>query len=315
MIMDGEAIATLLRKPTGFFCQGDSGVGERGTTAATMTGETMKAVSRQVLHRVVRHLLGLRCHVPAHARVIFAYHDVSAASAPHHSPHYSTDPDTFERHLDLLQRHFSLVGLDDIVSTEGNGSPTGRPRAALTFDDGFASVLHTVRPILARRGVPFALFLNRRAVLENHLHYQAPFGAPAVPAGTRVYLDGDQVAELARAGILVGSHGTDHQPLAGRSADELQARIGDNKAYLEGLLGQPVRHFALPYGKKEFYDRRTLAFCYAAGHSHVYTTNPTLFSAADLRPQTPVPRIGVTNESDSDLLFLLNRPLLRRLDL
>jgi peptidoglycan/xylan/chitin deacetylase (PgdA/CDA1 family) len=172
-----------------------------------------------------------------------------------------------------------------------------------------------VLPLLAERRVPFALFVNRRAVLENRLDYQPPFGAPALPPGRRMYLNPDEVLALARGGVLVGSHGTDHQPLSGRTADELQARIGDNKLFLEQLLDRPVHHFALPYGKKEFYDRRAVAFCYATGHTHVYTTNPTLFSAEDLRPQTPIPRIGVTNESDSDLLFLLNRPLLRRLDL
>src|SRR3954468_8864642 len=109
---------------------------------------------KAILRRAARLLLGRRFLLPPSKRAVLAYHDVSAPTAAQHSPHYSTRPDTLKRHLDLLQRHCHLVTLDEIVRSEIPPGMHARPLVALTFDDGFLSVLECAQPILAERRIP-----------------------------------------------------------------------------------------------------------------------------------------------------------------
>jgi peptidoglycan/xylan/chitin deacetylase (PgdA/CDA1 family) len=267
-----------------------------------------------LVRRVARAALGWRSFLPARKRAIFAFHDVSPSSAPQHSPHYSTEPDTFARQLDFLQELFELVSLDRIV---GPGPPGPRPLAALTFDDGFLSVGERVQPLLQARDVPFTLFAAGRAVREGRLDYLASFALPVPGPGQRFFLNATELIALHRAGVPIGSHGATHRPLADCSDDDLGPEIFGNKGFLEELIGAPVPHFGLPYGKKEHYDERSLARCRAAGHTHVFGTNPTLFESSDLGGfvNRPVPRIDLTGASRDQILFLLNRTLLRRIDI
>ncbi|MCU1485140.1 MAG: polysaccharide deacetylase [Actinomycetia bacterium] len=269
---------------------------------------------RSALRRLAVEVVGRRSLLPASRRVVLLYHDVSERSAAVHSPDYSTTPATFARHLDRFERTVRFTSLDEVVDP---ATPSAdRPLAALTFDDGFRSVLEVAAPELRRRGIPFTVFVNGRAVRDGSLDYLAGVQGPRA-GGTRPYLDADELVELSRSGAVIGSHTTGHRPLAGLDDAELAAEIDANKAYLESIVDVPVDHLALPYGKRRHYDERALARAFAAGHRWVHGTNPTTFTAADAQgfDHRPVPRIGFTEETDRELLFLLNRPLVRRLDL
>jgi len=268
----------------------------------------VKAIAR----RAARLALGWRSLLPASKRAVFVYHDVSAPDEPQHSPQYSTRPEIFVQQLDLLQREFQIVSLDQVVAPTPPGE---RPLAALTFDDGFTSVRTRVQPLLAERRLPFTLFINGRAVREGRLDYLAQYDPP--PQGPGFYLDATGVLALQKAGVQIGNHGTSHKPLSGCTDAELNEEIVQNRGYLEELIGQPVRHFALPYGKKEHYDARALARCFSAGHTHVHSTNPSIFDADAVGGFSvqPVPRIGLRDESASEIRFLINRALVKRIDL
>jgi len=274
---------------------------------------------KTLLRRAARLVLGRRSWLPAAKRAIVVYHDISAPGAPQHSPHYSTRPEVFRRHLDVLQRNFHLVALDEIVAP-GPAGPAGRgakPRVAITFDDGFATVREKAEPFLAERGIPFALFVNAQAVSEGRLSYLSDFSPPPQPPGARFYLGASDIDALARKGVLIGNHSASHRALARCTDGELDEEIVAGKEYLDALLGHPVRHFAIPYGKRQHYDDRAVARCFASGHSHVYSTNPVLFDAKSLAVSSrrPLPRIGLTNETVEELLFLLNRPLFQRIEI
>jgi peptidoglycan/xylan/chitin deacetylase (PgdA/CDA1 family) len=65
----------------------------------------------------------------------------------------------FERHLDLIGRHFRFVGLDEIGEAARAGLPFEEPVAAVTFDDGYQDVFDHALPILKRKGIPAAAFV------------------------------------------------------------------------------------------------------------------------------------------------------------
>lgn len=115
-------------------------------------------------------------------RYIFLFHDVSDLEAPQHNTDvslglwpYSYTTSDFVALLDLYERLFELISLDDIVAER----PAGKKRnfASISFDDGFFSVLDVAFPILKARGIPFSIFINKDAAQRNRL-----------PASTRVLL-------------------------------------------------------------------------------------------------------------------------------
>lgn len=84
----------------------------------------------------------------------------------------NTRPGTFAAHLDLLDRLYHVVPLDDILRP---GDATGRPRIAITFDDGYRSMIQHALPLLRSHGHTATAFLvtdvigNERFVWVNEL--------------------------------------------------------------------------------------------------------------------------------------------------
>jgi peptidoglycan/xylan/chitin deacetylase (PgdA/CDA1 family) len=65
----------------------------------------------------------------------------------------------FERHLDLIGRHFRFATLDEIGERLASGEPFTERVAAVTFDDGYRDNYEQAFPILMRKGIPAAIFV------------------------------------------------------------------------------------------------------------------------------------------------------------
>ncbi len=246
-------------------------------------------------------------------RFIFLYHDISDPDAPQHSALYSTRVRGFRQQVELLARHFKLVSLDEIVTQTRDGTER---LASLTFDDGFLSVREEALPFLSSRGIPFAVFINRAAVNDNRLFYGAETPDINRSYDRKVFLDEEDVKHLAGRGVCIGSHSSTHRVLSACGDEELREEVLENKVYVESLIGGEAKHLALPFGKREHYDERVLRFCYSVGHDYIYTTNPTYFIGAHpSSARRPIPRVTFLNESKEEMLFYINRPLLKTIDI
>ena len=81
--------------------------------------------------------------------------DDRAAELPHRNE-LCVGPVAFERLLRWLRQHFDCLALMDLLRSPGNG----RPRVALTFDDGWRdNALHAF-PLLQKYQVPASIFLS-----------------------------------------------------------------------------------------------------------------------------------------------------------
>jgi peptidoglycan/xylan/chitin deacetylase (PgdA/CDA1 family) len=85
--------------------------------------------------------------------------------------------------------------------------------------------------------------------------------------------------------IEIGAHTTTHRALRLLSPDEVAADIGDNKRYLEKLLGRPVGWFAYPYGPPSIGGTREAEIVRKLGFRGAVTTDPgALFPAQAAAP-------------------------------
>ena len=263
-----------------------------------------------VLKKVLTKGLSRRVLTGPHKRFVFLYHDISDPHAPQHSPLYSTQVEKFKSQVEFFARHFKFVSLEEVVT---NGSPQAQRLASITFDDGFLSVKNEALPFLQAKGIPFTVFVNSMAVKQNRLFYGADVASINRSYEGKVFLDEDDLKHLAAKGVAIGNHSSTHKVLAECDEATLRAEVLDNKVYLEGLTGTAVKHLALPFGKREHYNEQVLNFCYSVGHDYVYSTNPTSFEAA--RGRRLIPRVAILNEGAEELIFMINRPLLKKIDI
>jgi peptidoglycan/xylan/chitin deacetylase (PgdA/CDA1 family) len=94
--------------------------------------------------------------------LIVGYHRVVAdfeATARNEMPSMLTSTEMFERHLDLIGRHFRFATLDEIGEHLATGEPFTERVAAVTFDDGYRDNYEHAFPILKGKGIPAAIFV------------------------------------------------------------------------------------------------------------------------------------------------------------
>ena len=94
--------------------------------------------------------------------LILGYHrvvDDFDATAQREMPSMLTSVEMFERHLELVGRHFRFTTLDDIGARLASGQPFTERVAAVTFDDGYRDNYEQAFPILQKKGIPAAVFV------------------------------------------------------------------------------------------------------------------------------------------------------------
>jgi peptidoglycan/xylan/chitin deacetylase (PgdA/CDA1 family) len=101
-------------------------------------------------------------------------------------------------------------------------------------------------------------------------------------------LTDDMLRTLIRNNIDIGGHTVNHPILTHIDDQTAQREIVDNKIHLERIIGQPVRLFAYPNGRRPLdYDERHVALVAGAGYDAAFTTVSGAASAAYPRFEMP----------------------------
>lgn len=161
-------------------------------------------------------------------------------------------PDEFERLLDGLQADgVAIVPLAELLAGRAAGAGD---RVALTFDDGFRSVHAEALPQLARRRLPFLVYVVAGWIGRDNRW-------PGQPAAIeRFELMGEsELRELVAAGGELGGHSMNHVDCRGLDAATAQRELVDARTTLEQRFGVAVRHFAWPYGRFDAASRARIA--------------------------------------------------------
>lgn len=99
------------------------------------------------------------------------YHSVSDVYLPHISNLYQPKSSAgFEKDLDFILKHYEPVGLDFIKKLDLHKAD--KPVFFLSFDDGLKEVHSIIAPILQRKGIPAAVFVNSAFVDNKALFFR-----------------------------------------------------------------------------------------------------------------------------------------------
>jgi len=118
--------------------------------------------------------------------VVLGFHDILNSPDPLQPD--AIDAAHFELMLDWIQENFEVVNLEDALK---DSKPSTKPRASLTFDDGYPSWVEVVMPKLLKRGMHATFFVTTAGLDEGiHWHQRITRIVRAIPEGTCLKVDG-----------------------------------------------------------------------------------------------------------------------------
>ena len=161
-------------------------------------------------------------------------------------------PDALERQVTwLLRRGYVPATFWEVVHR-----PPARRSFAVTFDDGWVSVLREGFPILERLGVPATVFVAS-ALVDTH---ERPLQGAVLdewqggPHAHELHcLSWDELRGLAESGWEIGAHSLTHPLLTQLEDERLERELRESKLRCEEALRRPCRTMAYPTG--DFDDR------------------------------------------------------------
>lgn len=144
----------------------------------------------------------------------------------------------------------------------------GKNFVAVTFDDGFASTIEKVVPVLIDKSIPATFFIPT-AYLGNEASWitdteRRKLVGPIISIDRLQLLSKDSYASI-------GSHGVNHQRLSSIKDDEAFLELVESKKILETITGTKITMHSFPFGE---YDSRHVSMAKQAGYDFVFTIDP-----------------------------------------
>jgi len=169
----------------------------------------------------------------------------------------------FERQMDMILKKSYPVFAD----IEGP-LDKGQNYAAVTFDDGFQSVLKNAIPKMRERKIPATIFIpsgyfgKRPGWINNTNHEDA----------NEIVMTKEQVKNLPDDLIKIGSHCVTHPHLTKLEEKEARMELVESKKSLERILKKNINLLSFPHGA---YNQQVIEWSREAGYRRVFSNIPT----------------------------------------
>lgn len=109
------------------------------------------------------------------------------------------------------------------------------------------------------------------------------------------FLSLQQLTALSRGqGVSIGSHSMSHRPLSTLPLPEARDELAMSRAWLEAVIGKPVRHVAYPFGSRSDCDHREFSLAAETGYTLGLTTRPGNVYAAHSQALLAIPRVTMS---------------------
>ncbi|EWH04725.1 polysaccharide deacetylase [Pseudoalteromonas lipolytica SCSIO 04301] len=191
---------------------------------------------KKMFHVIFAVLLGLSMR--AHGAVILQYHHVSE-TLPAVT---SVSSETFIKHMQYLKdHHFTVVPLNELISSLQSGKELTDKTVAITFDDGYKNNYEQAAPILEKFGYPYTIFVNPKLIDE----------------GKSYVMTWQQLKALSKKGALISNHTQAHNYMhlkqQGETDAQWQARTKNDilaaQKRIKEEIGHDYKYVAYPYGE------------------------------------------------------------------
>ncbi|MFH6603646.1 polysaccharide deacetylase family protein [Maribacter algicola] len=152
-------------------------------------------------------------------------------------------------------------------------------------------------------------FVHQNFSLDDHLQLlQAifkDFQSDLTRHSSELGMNWDEIRLLNQDPLVtIGAHTVNHYNLSKLPPEALKREILDSKIELERQLGQPIEHFAYPYGKTHHASEREYNCTEDLGFKTAVSTNiGNLFAENFHRPYS-LPRININRVTDEHVLKL-----------
>jgi peptidoglycan/xylan/chitin deacetylase (PgdA/CDA1 family) len=181
-----------------------------------------------------------RIHSPKSIPVLM-YHRVLDEQPSSSSHGIWVTTDQFRNQLQSLRsRGFKTITFRDYARfLEGKFRLPERP-IVLTFDDGYEDNFSVAYPLLREFDCHAVIYAVTDPKRRTNFW---DTGEPTAPLLTT-----EQLRELHKAGMEIGSHTTTHPRLTQIPAEEIRKELRESRDSLQQILGSEVLSFAYPYG-------------------------------------------------------------------
>ncbi len=169
---------------------------------------------------------------------VIAYHGLGECPASEDPHNLFVPPAAFRRQMEFLARWRRVVPLEVAVAGK---LPRGRPVVAITFDDGYRSVLTEAAPVLVELGFTATVFVPT-AYLGGRSEWLPPSRCPLE------IMSPEELREAERSGIAVESHGHEHIAFGRASGAEAEVDLRASIKRLSEILDRRPRYLAYPFG-------------------------------------------------------------------
>ncbi len=215
------------------------------------------------------------------------YHAVSDEPPTHlRSLYHVRTMKQFEADIDFLLRHYQPLSIHQLHQHIQQKTQPSKPSFFLSFDDGLREFKDNAWPVLKRKGVPVALFVNSAFVDNKELFYrfkaallieELAKGTLDVDAATlkavsyhersalddyaaaaglnfasylqkvRPYLTVEELRDLCAEGVVIGAHSVDHPHFYQLSLDDALQQLSLSMQFVQHTFKTKQNIFSFPF--------------------------------------------------------------------
>ena len=202
-----------------------------------------------ILNKVYRIILIFFGKIISPTLVILTYHPVK-----------KEDSEKFINQMDALLKAGRPVSLSEAYYDDYN--------IAVTFDDGFQSVLFNALPILRERNIPATIFVPTGSLGKKPEWINSPHHDFA----DETVLSEEQLKTLPSDLVEIGSHTVSHMKLDNIDESVVKREINESKIKLESIVNKNVNFISVPYA---IFDEKFTDLFRDAGYERVFLNIPT----------------------------------------
>ncbi len=207
---------------------------------------------------------------------ILLYHHVAATKFQNS---YYVSPEIFDQQMLWLKDNgYHVISFDKFYqAATGEGGLPEKP-VVITFDDSLLDQYTNAFPILRKYKYPATFFVKLNNVSSR---------------GTTA-LTFDEIKDLAKNGMTIGSHSMNHDDMAHMNPDTLHYELNQSKKILEQKVGIKIKYFSYPGG---VYSQETISATKNAGYLAAVTTRHKVYhSIKNINSLYLTERIHIDNE-------------------